>query len=207
MKAESLNPSDICYCKGQSINACKNINSFTVNPMELSEMYRVGCPDCGPLISDPWNRQTQSWSGELRRSDRQTGSGRQTETHRDSQAAMAAPHVSWKKPFNHVSAAVGGSEQQMPRHPMAINPPAAPEPAALSPRHLHGEERREHTDKVKVGRRRGGWLLHPRASPSDSPRRPSVSLLASSLQTAGGAAGFFRLHNVSTLSLSESVCV
>lgn len=26
----------------------------------------------------------------------------------DRQAAMAAPHVSWKRPFNHVSAAVGG---------------------------------------------------------------------------------------------------
>lgn len=50
-----------------------------------------------------------------------------------------APHVSWKRPFNHVSAAVGGSEQQMPRHPTAINPPTGRQPAALSLHHHHGD--------------------------------------------------------------------
>lgn len=47
------------------------------------------------------------------------------------------------------------SEQQMPRHPTAINPPTAPEPAAPSLRRHHGDGQREHTDEVKVGRRLG----------------------------------------------------
>lgn len=61
------------------------------------------------------------------------------------------------------------SEQQMPRHPTAINPPTR-EPAAPSLRHHHGDGHREHTDEVKVGRRRGEWSLHRRVSPSVSPR-------------------------------------
>lgn len=47
------------------------------------------------------------------------------------------------------------SEQQMPRHPTAINPPSGREPAALRLHRYHGDRRREHTEKVKVGRRRG----------------------------------------------------
>lgn len=62
------------------------------------------------------------------------------------------------------------SEQQMPRHPTAINPPTGREPAAPSLRHHHGDGHREHTDEVKVGRRRGEWSLHRRVSPSVSPR-------------------------------------
>ena len=59
------------------------------------------------------------------------------------------------------------SEQQMPRHPTAINPPTGRQPAALSLRHHHGDGRREHTDEVKVGRRHGdgrstGGYLPPR---------------------------------------------
>lgn len=61
------------------------------------------------------------------------------------------------------------SEQQMPRHPTAINPPTGREPAAPSLRHHHGDGHWEHTDEVKVGWRHREWSLHRRVSPSVSP--------------------------------------
>ncbi|CAB1440237.1 unnamed protein product [Pleuronectes platessa] len=90
-----------------------------------------------------------------RQGDRQTGG--QTDR-------QAAPHVNWKRPFNHVQQQLVVSEQQMPRHPTAINPPTGRQPAAESLHHHQGDGRREHTDKVKVdggdrdGRFTGGRL-------------------------------------------------
>lgn len=73
------------------------------------------------------------------------------------------------------------SEQQMPRHPTAINPPAGRKPAALRLCRHHGDGRREHTDLVKVGRSQGDGRSTRVRLPLFSPRRsPAVCFLQTS---------------------------
>lgn len=100
------------------------------------------------------------------------------------------------------------SEQQMPRHPTAINPPTGRQPAAHKPPPSPRRRAARTHGRGEGGTEAGGRPLHRRASPSVSPtaHRPSVFRCSSSLQTAGRPAGFLCLHNVSTLSLGGGVC-
>lgn len=95
------------------------------------------------------------------------------------------------------------SEQQMPRHPTAINPPTGRQPAGPEPQPSPRRRAVGTHGRGGGGTEARGWPLHRRASLPVSPaaRRPSVFLCRRQEDQLGSSVSIMSLH------VTESVCV